>query len=123
MIGCLGLCYLIIGLSLVKGVQSYGKLSYFITLFPYVILTTFLIILSLEEGFSKGITDFYMAADWDRLFSDFDVGTRPEIINKFINTKLKVWVDAFTQIFYSLGVGVGSQLLLCSYNKVQYLLP
>merc|ERR1711936_1236041 len=95
-----------IGLSLVKGVQSYGKLSYFITLFPYVILTTFLIILSLEEGFSKGITDFYMAADWDRLFSDFDV-----------------WVDAFTQIFYSLGVGVGSQLLLCSYNKVQYLLP
>ena len=123
MIGCLGLCYLIIGLSLVKGVQSYGKLSYFITLFPYVILTTFLIILSLEEGFSKGITDFYMAADWDRLFSDFDVGTRPEIINKFMNTKLKVWVDAFTQIFYSLGVGVGSQLLLCSYNKVQYLLP
>ena len=87
MIGCLGLCYLIIGLSLVKGVQSYGKLSYFITLFPYVILTTFLIILSLEEGFSKGITDFYMAADWDRLFSDFDVGTRPEIINKFFNNK------------------------------------
>lgn len=100
MIGCLALCYLIIGLSLVKGVQSYGKLSYFITLFPYVILTTFLIILSLEDGFSKGITDFYMTADWDRLFSDF-----------------QVWVDAFTQIFYSLGVGVGSQLLLCSYNK------
>ena len=58
--------------------------------------------LSLKDGFSTGITDFYMAADWDRLFSDFSV-----------------WVDAFTQIFYSLGVGVGSQLLLCSYNKVQ----
>ena len=101
MIGCLALCYLIIALSLVKGVQSYGKLSYFITLFPYVILTTFLIILAMKDGFSRGITDFYMAADWDRLFSDFNV-----------------WVDAFTQIFYSLGVGVGSQLLLCSYNKV-----
>ena len=43
MIGCLAFCYLLIALSLVKGVQSYGKLSYFITLFPYVILTTFLI--------------------------------------------------------------------------------
>ena len=31
---------------------------------------------------------------------------------------LQVWVAACTQIFYSLGVGVGSQLLLCSYNKV-----
>ena len=35
---------------------------------------------------------------------------------------LQVWVAACTQIFYSLGVGVGSQLLLCSYNKVQGIL-
>ena len=100
MIGCLALCWIIIALSLIKGVQSYGKLSYFVTLFPYVILTVFLIMMSLEKGFSNGINNFYMKADWSRL-GDIDV-----------------WVDACTQIFFSLSVGVGAQLLLCSYNKV-----
>ena len=99
-LGCLALCWIIIAISLVRGMQSYGKLTYFITLFPYVVLTTFLIMGSQKNGFKEGITGFYMNADWDRLFSDFDV-----------------WVAACTQIFYSLGVGVGSQLLLCSYNK------
>ena len=99
-LGCLALCWVIIAISLVRGMQSYGKLTYFITLFPYVILTIFLIMGSQKEGFKEGITDFYMAADWDRLFSDFDV-----------------WVAACTQIFYSLGVAIGSQLVLCSYNK------
>ena len=98
-LGCLALCWVIIAVSLVRGMQSYGKLTYFITLFPYVVLTTFLIMGSQKDGFKEGITDFYMSADWDRLFSDFDV-----------------WVAACTQIFYSLGVGVGSQLLLNSYN-------
>ena len=99
-LGCLALCWVIIAVSLVRGMQSYGKLTYFITLFPYVILTTFLIMGISKEGFKDGITGFYMKADWDKLFSDFDV-----------------WIAACTQIFYSLGVGVGSQLLLCSYNK------
>ena len=101
MVGCLALSWLIIALSLVKGVQSYGKLSYFITLFPYAIMTTFLIMMSLQPGFSRGITEFYMHAEWERL-------THPH-----------VWVAACTQIFYSLGVGVGCQLLLCSYNPVR----
>ena len=100
MVGCLALCWLLIALSLIKGVQSYGKLSYFITIFPYIILTTFLIVMGLQDGFSNGITGFYMKADWEKI-QDLDV-----------------WVAACTQIFYSLGVGIGSQLLLCSYNKV-----
>ena len=50
-----------------------GKLSYFITLFPYVILTTFLIMMSLKPGFSDGITGFYMYAEWDKL-ADTKVG-------------------------------------------------
>ena len=40
--------------------QSYGKLTYFITLFPYVVLTIFLVMGSFEEGFATGITDFYL---------------------------------------------------------------
>ena len=90
-LGCLALSWCIIALTLVRGMQSYGKLTYFITLFPYVVLTVFLIMGSQKDGFKEGITEFYMKADWDRLFSDFDI-----------------WTNACTQIFYSIGVSVGS---------------
>ena len=33
--GCLLLCWTLVCLSLIKGVQSYGKVVYFTTLFPY----------------------------------------------------------------------------------------
>ena len=57
--------------------------------------------MSLQPGFSNGITGFYMKAEWEKL-KNFDI-----------------WVAACTQIFFSLGLGVGSQLLMCSYNKVK----
>ena len=96
-IGALALSWTVIGAGLIKGVDSYGKLSYFITLFPYVILTTFLIYVAQEPGFSDGI-NFFLTPDWERLGD------------------MSVWVAAVTQIFYSLGVGIGCQLLLSSYN-------
>ena len=40
--------------------QPYGKLTYFITLFPYLVLTTFLVMGSFEEGFAEGITEYYL---------------------------------------------------------------
>ena len=46
--------------SSVSSHQSYGKLTYFITLFPYVVLTTFLVMGSFEEGFASGITEYYL---------------------------------------------------------------
>jgi len=96
-IGALALSWTVIALGLIKGVASYGKLSYFITLFPYVILTTFLIYVSQEDGFSDGV-EFFLTPDWEKL------------------AEADVWVAAVTQIFYSLGVGIGCQLLLSSYN-------
>ena len=98
MIGCLALSWFLIACSLIKGIASYGKLSYFITLFPYVVLTTFLVYVAQQDGFSDGIT-FYTQPDWDKVL------------------EVKVWIAACVQIFFSLGVSVGSQLLLCSYNK------
>ena len=96
-IGALALSWTVIALGLIRGVDSYGKLSYFITLFPYVVLTTFLIYVSQEDGFSEGV-EFFLTPDWDKL------------------KDTQVWVAAITQIFYSLGVGYGCQLLLSSYN-------
>lgn len=85
-------------MSLIQGIQSYGKVVYVTTLFPYVVLTITLGYVATLPGFSKGM-DFYMVPkDWGKLL------------------EISVWNDAAGQIFYSLGVGVGSQLLLSSYN-------
>ena len=96
-LGCLALSWILICLSLIKGIASYGKVVYFTTLFPYVVLTTLLIYVSTLDGFDNGI-NYYLTPDWDKL------------------SDMSVWNDAAGQIFYSLGVGVGSQLLLSSYN-------
>ena len=95
--GCLLLCWTIVCLSLIKGVQSYGKVVYFTTLFPYIVLTTLLIYVSTLDGFTTGL-EFYLVPDWSKL-GDFNL-----------------WNAAASQIFYSLGVSQGSQLLLSSYN-------
>ncbi len=95
--GCLLLCWALVCLSLIKGVQSYGKVVYFTTLFPYVVLTTLLINVALLDGFTEGIK-YYLTPEWSKL------------------SDITVWTGAATQIFYSLGVAVGSQLLISSYN-------
>ena len=71
---------------------------YFTTLFPYVVLTTLLIYVSTLDGFEKGL-EFYLVPDWSRL------------------TEPNIWKTAATQIFYSLGVAQGSQLILASFNQ------
>ena len=95
--GCLLLCWTLVCLSLIKGIASYGKVVYFTTTFPYVVLTTFLIYVSTLDGFSNGIS-YYITPDWSKLGD------------------LKVWQEGAGQIFYSLGVAVGSQLILSSFN-------
>ena len=95
--GCLLLCWTLVCASLIKGIASYGKVVYFTTTFPYVVLTTFLIYVSTLDGFSDGIS-YYISPDWSKLGD------------------LKVWQEGAGQIFYSLGVAVGSQLILSSFN-------
>jgi len=97
LIGCLALCWTLICASLIKGVQSYGKVVYFTTLFPYVVLTIMVGYVATLDGFKEGM-EFYFIPKWEKL-ADVDV-----------------WNSAAGQIFFSLGVAVGSQLLLSSYN-------
>jgi SNF family Na+-dependent transporter len=97
LIGCLALCWALICGSLIKGIASYGKVVYFTTLFPYVVLTIMVGYVATLEGFSDGM-EFYFVPKWDKL------------------ADVEVWNAAAGQIFFSLGVAVGSQLLLSSYN-------
>lgn len=94
---CLILAWSVIFFCIIKGVKSSGKVVYFTATFPYFVLTALLIRGLTLDGHEKGI-EFYMTANWDKLLEP------------------KVWGDAATQIFYSLGPGWGGLLTFASYN-------
>jgi solute carrier family 6 amino acid transporter-like protein 5/7/9/14 len=95
---CLLGAWVMILLILIKGIQSYGKVAYVITLSPFVILTALIIYVTQLEGAADGI-EYYLTPDWEELL------------------KINVWAKAASQILFSLSVGFGSQLILASYNK------
>uniref|UniRef100_A0A669BAN0 Transporter n=1 Tax=Oreochromis niloticus TaxID=8128 RepID=A0A669BAN0_ORENI len=95
---CLVVVVFILYFSLWKGVKSSGKVVYITATMPYVVLFVLLIRGITLDGSMKGIKQ-YLSIDFNRL-SD------PE-----------VWIDAATQIFYSLGAGFGVLIAFASYNK------
>nr|KAG5698531.1 hypothetical protein BaRGS_023234 [Batillaria attramentaria] len=94
----LALAWILIFFCLMKGVKSSGKVVYFTATFPYFILIVLLVRGVTLEGYMEGI-NFYVIPKWEKL------------------TEAKVWGDAATQIFYSLGVGFGGLLTMASFNK------
>uniref|UniRef100_A0A8C5MRM9 Transporter n=1 Tax=Leptobrachium leishanense TaxID=445787 RepID=A0A8C5MRM9_9ANUR len=97
---CLLLAWIIVGVSLFKGIKSSGKVVYFTAIFPYIVLLILLVRGATLDGAFNGI-DYYIGMQ-----SNF--------------TKLKeaeVWKDAATQIFFSLSTAWGGLIALSSYNK------
>ncbi|XP_069129867.1 sodium-dependent proline transporter-like isoform X1 [Argopecten irradians] len=92
------IAWIFIFFSLMKGVKSSGKVIYFTATFPYLVLVTLLIRGVTLEGYKKGI-EFYIIPKWEEL-----ANPRP-------------WIDAASQIFYSLGPAFGSLITMASYNK------
>ncbi|XP_069115318.1 sodium-dependent proline transporter-like isoform X1 [Argopecten irradians] len=95
---CLLVCWVFIFFCLMNGVKSSGKVVYFTATFPYVILVILLIRGVTLPGYWRGI-EFYIIPKWELLKNP------------------KVWGDAATQIFYSLGPAWGGLLTMASYNK------
>ncbi|PVD38967.1 hypothetical protein C0Q70_01592 [Pomacea canaliculata] len=90
--------WIVIALSLIKGVKTMGKVAYFFALFPYVLLTALLVRGVTLEGARDGI-DFYLKPDLNKL------------------TESGVWLDAASQIFFSLSTSTGSLTAMSSYNR------
>ncbi|CAL8107713.1 unnamed protein product [Calicophoron daubneyi] len=95
---CLAASWIICALAVIKGVQSLGKVSYFTTLFPYFLLTILLIRSCLLPGSLQGIV-FYLYPQFSRLLDP------------------RVWVEAATQIFFSLSCCNGGLIAMSSFNK------
>ncbi|KAK1784681.1 hypothetical protein P4O66_003275 [Electrophorus voltai] len=95
---CLVAAWTIVCLAMIKGIQSSGKVMYFSSLFPYVVLICFLVRGLLLQGSVDGIIHM--------------ITPKVEIM-----LEPKVWREAATQVFFALGLGFGGVIAFSSYNK------
>ncbi|XP_028179292.1 sodium-dependent dopamine transporter [Ostrinia furnacalis] len=95
---CLLAVYIICYFSLWKGISTSGKVVWFTALFPYAVLLILLVRGITLPGSATGI-QYYLSPNFEAI-------TQPQ-----------VWVDAATQVFFSLGPGFGVLLAYASYNK------
>nr|KAF6380381.1 solute carrier family 6 member 9 [Myotis myotis] len=98
LLGCLCVSWVVVFLCLIRGVKSSGKVVYFTATFPYVVLTILFVRGVTLEGAFTGIM-YYLTPQWDKIL------------------EAKVWGDAASQIFYSLGCAWGGLITMASYNK------
>ncbi|XP_069767133.1 sodium-dependent serotonin transporter-like isoform X2 [Narcine bancroftii] len=95
---CLLVIFTVVYFSIWKGVRTSGKVVWVTATLPYVVLFILLVRGATLPGAWRGIL-FYVRPEWKKLFA------------------IRVWIDAATQIFFSLGPGFGVLLAFASYNK------
>eukprot|EP00795_Rhopilema_esculentum_P000985 gene985-10758_t len=93
---CLVVAWVVTYLCVVKGIQSSGKVVYFTAVFPYVVLIIFFFRGVSLEGAGNGIRKFFEP--------DFSLLKDPQI-----------WMDAATQMFFTLSLGFGALIAFASY--------
>jgi len=98
---CLAGCWVLLFLTMWKGVASSGKVAYFTAIFPYVVLITLLVRGLTLPGAMEGVW-FYITPKWSELLN------------------LKVWYAAVTQSFFSLSTGFGALITYSSYNDFRH---
>ncbi|CAG9774078.1 unnamed protein product [Ceutorhynchus assimilis] len=98
---CLLASWIVTFSVLARGIRSSGKASYFLALFPYVIILALLLRAVTLEGSGTGIL-YFITPRWDKLLD------------------AKVWYAAMTQCFFSLNIGFGSVSMYASYNGFRH---
>ncbi|XP_017322654.1 sodium-dependent neutral amino acid transporter SLC6A17 [Ictalurus punctatus] len=90
--------WIIVCLAVIKGIQSSGKVMYFSSLFPYLVLFCFLVRGLFLKGAVDGIAHMFTPK--------LEIMLEPQ-----------VWREAATQVFFALGLGFGGVIAFSSYNK------
>ncbi|TRY88302.1 hypothetical protein DNTS_016694 [Danionella cerebrum] len=94
---CLLLAWIIVYLCIIRGVKSTGVVVYFTATFPYVVLIIYLIRGATLHGAWNGVK-YMFTPKLEQLLTP------------------QTWINAATQIFFSLGLGFGSLVAFSSYN-------
>ncbi|XP_053684172.1 sodium-dependent nutrient amino acid transporter 1-like [Sabethes cyaneus] len=98
----LGLCLLFIWVCmtfmLIKGIRGSGKMSYFLALFPYVVMIFFAVYCFTLEGAMDGLL-YFIKPEWDQLMNP------------------NVWKEAVSQCFFSLSICFGGVIAYSSFNN------
>ncbi|CAH6777608.1 sodium- and chloride-dependent transporter XTRP3 [Phodopus roborovskii] len=94
---CLTLAWLIVYLCIQRGTESTGKVVYFTASMPYFVLIIYLIRGLTLHGATNGLVYLFTPK-----------------IEELANPK--AWINAATQIFFSLGLGCGGLIAFASYN-------
>lgn len=98
--GCLLISWIVTYFSVANGIKSSGKVVYFTAVFPYIVLVIFFFRGITLEGAKNGVALFFQP-DWTRL------------------AEPRIWLDAATQIFFTLSLGFGALVAFASYNPVK----
>ncbi|SPP74041.1 sodium-dependent nutrient amino acid transporter 1 isoform X2 [Drosophila guanche] len=94
----LAIAWVIIGSIMFKGVKSSGKASYFLALFPYVVMLILLVRALTLPGAFDGVL-YFLRPQWHKLL------------------EAQVWYAAVTQVFFSLAICFGNIIMYSSYNR------
>ncbi|XP_062292300.1 sodium-dependent neutral amino acid transporter B(0)AT3-like [Scomber scombrus] len=97
MVICVATAWGVVYICFIKGIESMGKAVYVTATFPYLVLTIFLIRAITLPGATDGLV-YLFTPDWEILKNP------------------QVWLDASTQIFFSLSVAFGGLIAFSSYN-------
>uniref|UniRef100_A0A182IQ75 Transporter n=1 Tax=Anopheles atroparvus TaxID=41427 RepID=A0A182IQ75_ANOAO len=95
---CLLFSWVVVATILMRGAKSTGKASYFLAIFPYVIILILLAQILMLDGAMTGIM-YFLTPQWDKLLTT------------------KVWYEAVNQCFFSLSVCYGGIVAYSSFNN------
>ncbi|XP_063308096.1 sodium- and chloride-dependent transporter XTRP3-like isoform X2 [Pelobates fuscus] len=95
---CLIMAWFVVYLCILKGPKSSGKVVYVTATVPYVVLLVYLVRGLTLHGAVNGLT-YMFTPKMEQLANP------------------KAWINAATQIFFSLGLGLGSLIAFASYNE------
>uniref|UniRef100_A0A6Q2ZKM1 Transporter n=1 Tax=Esox lucius TaxID=8010 RepID=A0A6Q2ZKM1_ESOLU len=94
---CLATAWCIVYICFIRGIETIGKAVYVTATFPYLVLTIFLVRALILPGATDGLKHLF-TPKWDILLNP------------------QVWLDAATQIFFSLSLAFGGLISFSSYN-------
>lgn len=95
--------------------SSLRQVVWFTALFPYLVLVLLLIRGISLPGAGEGIT-YYLTPNFEAI-KNVNVSPDQEAGAEVLTAVSQVWLDAATQVFFSLGPGFGVLLAFASYNK------